>query len=62
MSFLFHVCGTWCSGLLAGTWDWEGGRSIEHLALCMHDKEGGNPNTSLGIEGTKEKGAAFMLF
>ena len=37
------------------------GGQIEHVALCMHDKEGGNPKTSLEIEGTKEKALAFML-
>ena len=49
MSFLFHV-----------GWAQLGGQ-IEHVALCMHDKEGGNPKTSLEIEGTKEKALAFML-
>ena len=48
MSFLFHV-------------GWALGGQIEHVALCMHDKEGGNPKTSLEIEGTKEKALAFML-
>ena len=47
MSFLFHVG----RGVLAF---WLG-RSIELVALCMHDKEVGNPKTSLEIEGTKKK-------
>lgn len=49
VSFLFHV--GWALGLGLG----ESSRDRAHVALCMHDKEGGNPKTSLEIEGTKPK-------
>ena len=53
MCELFVSCGVGSSAA--------GGGQIEHVALCMHDKEGGNPKTCLEIEGTKEKAMAFVL-